>query len=100
MTNKLEELIKELQYLTKEELLTLNSTVVDQIKHLRSIDSTILKTKLKIGMVGVLQNIRPNKYNGLKVEILRIKKTTASIKIVDEDYPSEFFNVPIGCIKI
>lgn len=82
----------DLQKLSIEELRALNEAVLGMLKHKRSMEATLKKMNLKVGMIV---KVNHPKLNGLELVVEEIKRTKALLRRMDGRGK---YNVPISLI--
>jgi hypothetical protein len=72
----------------------------DRSKLVRAIQSATVKSQLRPGSHCTITNIRPKSLNGVEVEVINIKDTTATVKLVNQSdgwRNGRFGTMPFGC---
>ena len=89
----LNKILNQLDQLSKDELLTLNSAVIKMAKAKSRVESVIKSATLKVGQVV---EINQAKHKGQKFIIKKVKRTNCIIQA--KDNIMETYNCPIGML--
>jgi hypothetical protein len=76
-----------------EELRMLNETIINTIKYKRNLEASIKKVGLSVGMKV---KVNHPKLQGRELEVVKINRTKASLKVVGQ---YDMYNVPVSMIQ-
>lgn len=66
----------------------------------RAKQTAVALSQMRIGATGTLQNLRPARINGTRVEVKEIKRTKVTVQEIGKTGFDSRYRVPASCIQL
>lgn len=85
---------------SQDEINTIWSALQEAQRIGRAKQTAVAIATIRVGATGVLQNLRPARINGTRVEVKEIKRTKVTVQEIGKTGFESRYRVPASCIKL